>query len=142
MRTADRTQRPGPRGRSRGVRRASRMPSRDRRQTLLFSGVRRAGASAAATGRPRRQTSSAVSSEITRAAPDNAIGNAEFDPLSVVAAVAAVWLSLPAALPAAEVEDCSEAAAAGLMVSVGAGCSGSTDGSAETSFQLTLAPSE
>ena len=92
----------------------------------------------------RDQTSSAVRSETTSAAPANSRGRTESEPLSAWAGAgvaSTLWsaLLLVVVLGADAVAD---SASAGVRMRVGAGCSGSTDSSADTSFQLTTVPSE
>ncbi len=115
-----------------------------RRQTFAVPSCRLPASATTGVDRPRRQTRSAVTSETTRAAPANSRGQEESEPLSAwaVAGVASTFWSalLLAVVPWAGAV--ADSASAGVRTRVGAGCSGSTDLSADTSFQLTMVPSE
>src|SRR3954468_5943530 len=101
---------------------------------------------ATGTGRPRRQTSRAVSSETTSATPAISVADVDPEPLSSagVAAVGVVAASVGDAVPdpVSDPGALPDSDPGAVRVSVGAGCSASTDLSAETSFQFTTVPSE
>src|SRR3954465_15680857 len=105
-----------------------------------------------ATGPRRRQASTAANAASSNAAPDNTIGNLADVSLLVLVLVVEVDVGVPDAVVPTVVSAVvsvavpgvvlADSAAAGVIWSAGAGCSGSTEGSVETSFQFTFSPLE